>query len=219
MRKGRTREGLPVFIFDLGGVVIKWKSNNPIFDHIARIYGVPLLEMRREFEETLPRLEAGQVEIREFLTKALARFGKRLRKGDSPEELWTLPFARLATLRVGTVELVASMRRKGYRVFLFSNTSMPHARFVRKVGWDRLFDGFLTSCELGSLKPSGDAYGMVLERINASPAGAAFVDDKEENVRGAREFGLRWAIRFTSVAELRRDIAGVEAEVRRDAQT
>lgn len=218
MGKGRTRGKLPVFIFDFGGVVIKWRNNYPIFDYIARRYGVPVPEMRREFEESLPRLEAGQVEIREFLTEALARFGKRLREGDSPEELWTLPFARLAKLRVGTVELVKSMRRKGYLVFLFSNTSMPHARFLRKAGWDRLFDGFLTSCEIGSLKPSGKAYGMALERIKASPADAAFVDDKEENVRGAKEFGMRWAFRFTSVAKLRRDIASVEAEVGREAR-
>ena len=122
---GHTRR--PVFIFDFGGVVIKWKNNNPIFDYIADRYGMPRAEMRRVFELALPRLETGDVSMRDFLEEALGKFGKRLAKGDSPDELWTLPFERLVKFRAGTVELVRSLRKRGYLVYLFSNTSIPHA--------------------------------------------------------------------------------------------
>jgi HAD superfamily hydrolase (TIGR01509 family) len=208
----RRRAGsrLPVFIFDFGGVVIKWKSNNPVFDHVARRYRIPRGKLRRAFELDLPRLESGEVSIREFLNEALHGFGRRLGKGDSPEKIWTAPFAELAKLRVGTVRLVRSLRKRGYRVFLFSNTSAPHVRFLRKVGWDKLFDGFLASCELHSLKPSPAAYGKALHRVGAAPSEVVFVDDKEANVRGAQEFGIRWAFKFTSVARLKMDIASVE---------
>ncbi len=207
MRSGVTsRFRLPVFIFDFGGVVIKWKTNDPIFDYIAQRYRIPHVKMRQAFEAALPRLEAGEGSIREFLEDALALFGERLREGDSPEELWTVPFARYAKLRVGTVRLVASLRRRGYRVFLFSNTSPPHARFLKKVGWDKLFDGFLASCELRCLKPDPEAYGAVLGRIGVAPSETVFIDDKEANVQGAKEFGIRWAFRFTSVARLKRDV-------------
>ncbi len=197
----------PVFIFDFGGVVIKWKSNNPIFDYVADRYGIPRAEMRRAFELALPRLESGDVSMRDFMEEALGRFGKRLRTGDSPDELWTLPFERLVKFRAGTVELVRSLRRRGYRVYLFSNTSPPHARLLRRKGWDKLFDGFLSSCELRSVKPSPAAFGRALAKIGAKPTEVVFIDDKEENVRGAKEFGMRWAFRFTSIARLREDIA------------
>jgi HAD superfamily hydrolase (TIGR01509 family) len=208
----RARPRLPVFIFDFGGVVIKWKSNDPIFDSIAQRYRIPLVELRRAFEVALPRLESGEVSMREFLTDSLARFGKRLRKGDSPEELWTEPFARLAKLRLGTVKVVLSLRKRGYKVFLFSNTSLPHVRFLERVGWDRLFDGFLASCEMRALKPSPEAYAAVLERIKAAPSEVVFIDDKEANVRGAKDFGIRWSFRFTSLARLKRDIESVERD-------
>lgn len=195
-----------VFIFDFGGVVIKWKNNNPIFDSIASRYGIPILEMREYFESSLPTLESGKVTIREFLERALGRFGKRLRRGDSPEALWALPFERSVKLRKGTVRVVGSLRNKGYRVYLFSNTSLPHARFVRRIGWDELFDGFLTSCEIGSMKPDASAYAKVLGSIGASPSQVVFVDDKEANVSGAARFGIRWAFRFTSVSKLKKDI-------------
>jgi hypothetical protein len=53
----------PVFIFDFGGVVIKWNSNNPIFDYIAERYGMPRTEARRAFELALPELETGEAAI------------------------------------------------------------------------------------------------------------------------------------------------------------
>jgi putative hydrolase of the HAD superfamily len=197
----------PVFIFDFGGVVIKWKNNNPIFDYIAERYGIPREEMRRGFELALPRLETGEVSIRDFLEEVLGEFGKHLRKGDSPDGLWTLPFERLVKFRKGTVELVESLRRRGYRVYLFSNTSLPHVRLLRLKGWDKLFDGFLSSCELRSMKPSATAFRKALAEIGATPSDVVFIDDKEENVKGAKDYGVRWAFRFTSVARLRREIA------------
>jgi HAD superfamily hydrolase (TIGR01549 family) len=198
---------VPVFIFDFGGVVIKWKSNDPIFDYIASKYGIPRLEMRREFETLLPKLETGDVEIRELLDEALGKFGRKLREGDSPEVLWTLPFQRLMKARIGVVNVVKSLRQRGYRVYLFSNTSSPHEEFVRREGWDRLFDGFVTSCELRSMKPSPLAFERALRRIGVRPSDVVFIDDREMNVKGAKDFGIRWSFRFTSVERMKRDIA------------
>jgi putative hydrolase of the HAD superfamily len=212
--EGRADE--PVFIFDFGGVVIIWKNNYPIYDYIARRYGIPHLEMRPVFDRELARLETGQISIDEYLEETLGKFGKKLRPGDSPEELWTRPFARLVKLRKGTVEVVESLRKRGFRVILFSNTSLPHVRFLKDRGWDRLFDGFLSSCELGSLKPDAAAFARALEEIQAVPSHVVFIDDKETNVRGAQDFGIRWAFKFTSVRQLKRDIASVLAAIPRE---
>ena len=205
----------PVFVFDFGGVVIKWKNNNPIFDYVADRYGIPHAGMRRAFELALPRLETGDVSMRDCLEEVLGQFGKSLRKGDSPDGLWTLPFERLVKFRKGTVELVQSLRRRGYRVYLFSNTSLPHVKLLRRKGWDRLFDGFLSSCELRSMKPSATAFARALAEIGADPSDVVFIDDKEENVKGAKDFGIRWAFRFTSLARLKRGIAPLTTRSRR----
>jgi HAD superfamily hydrolase (TIGR01509 family) len=209
----RSRRGskVPVFIFDFGGVMIKWRNNYPIYDFIADRYRVRRAELRRVLEAALPALESGDVSTRDFLAGSLAKFDETIRPGDSPDALWTEPFARLAKLRVGSVEVVNSIRRRGYRVFLFSNTSFPHARFLRKVGWDRYFDGFFTSCEIGSCKPSPTAFRLVLEKVHSEPSEVAFIDDKEENVRGAEDFGIRWALKFTSIQRLRKDVARLTA--------
>jgi putative hydrolase of the HAD superfamily len=207
--EGRADE--PVFIFDFGGVVIIWKNNYPIYDYIARRYGIPRLEIRPVFDLELPRLETGQISIGEFMEGALGKFGKKLRPGDSAEELWTRPFARLVKLRKGTVEVVESLRKRGFRAILFSNTSFPHVMFLKDMGWDRFFDGFLSSCELGSIKPDATAFARALEEAHAVPSQVVFIDDKETNIRGALDFGIRWAFKFTSIGQLKRDIASVLA--------
>lgn len=199
---------LPVFVFDFGGVLIKWKNNDPIFDYVAQRYGIPLAPMRRELEAALPRLETGAVPIREFLQEALGKFGKTLRKGDSPDDIWTAPFERLMKPRVGAVEVVKSLRMRGYRACLFSNTSPPHAALLRRTGWTGLVDGFVASCEIGSMKPSREAFSRALADLGARPREVVFIDDREANVRGAKAFGIREAFRFTSVAQMKRDIDG-----------
>jgi len=209
MGRELSRVKLPVFIFDFGGVVIKWKSNDPIFDGIAERYAVPREELRRYFEAQLPELEAGDISMREFLVRALAKFGKQLRRGDSPDWLWTEPFERLVKFRSGTVKVIESLRRRGYKVYLFSNTSLPHVRFLKRMGWDRMVDGFLTSCELGSTKPSPEAFERALGVIGVDRSRVVFIDDKRENVEGAKRFGMGWALWFTSLRRLKEDIAPI----------
>lgn len=214
MRKVTGKSRRPIFVFDFGGVVIKWKSNNPIFDNVADAYGVPREKMRKVLLDDLPRLEAGDVSMRGYLEDALGRFGKTLRKGDSPEELWTEPFERLVKFRDGTLRVVESLRKKGFLVYLFSNTSMPHVEFLRRMKWHELFDGFISSCELRSVKPSKTAFTRALDSIGADPSEVVFIDDREENVAGAKASGISWAFRFTSIGQLKRDIAPLISEKR-----
>ena len=49
--------------------------------------------------------------------------------------------------------------------------------------------------------------------IGADPSDVVFIDDKEENVKGARDSGIRWAFRFTSLEALKRDVAGAISAV------
>lgn len=187
--------------------MIKWKSNNPIFDSVARRYDVPRIAMRKAFESTLMELEAGEVDIRTYLQQVLGSFGKGLREGDSPDELWTGPFEQRVRFMSGTLKVVESLRKKGHPVYLFSNTSAPHADLVRRMKWDKHFDGLLCSCEIGAVKPEAAAFRRALSKARASPSEVVFVDDREINVQGALDFGIGWAFRFTTLPRLRRDLA------------
>lgn len=59
-----------------------------------------------------------------------------------------------------------------------------------KMDWS-LFDRAFTSAAAGTRKPEMDFYRYVLNQINLSGNQVLFIDDKEENVRAARDLGIR----------------------------
>jgi FMN phosphatase YigB (HAD superfamily) len=196
----------PVFVFDLGGVLIKWHNNDQIYRYIARRYHVPFATMERALIGGLPKVESGEVPTEDFVRDGLLKVGRSLRAGDSGEELWLRPFAQSAKVRLGVARLVAALRKQGYPVYALSNISPQHLAFASTRGWTKLFDGFFASCELGCVKPQAEIFEKVLDAIGASPDQVTFIDDNPICIRGAKEFGIRRAIRYQSIPQLKKGV-------------
>ncbi len=74
-------------------------------------------------------------------------------------------------------------------------------------GWTRsLFDRFFASCALRSIKPDREAFRKVLGHIGVEPKDVVFIDNTERNIVAARKAGIKHAIRFHSVSNLKRDV-------------
>jgi putative hydrolase of the HAD superfamily len=59
-----------------------------------------------------------------------------------------------------------------------------------ELGYASMFDGELYSCQLGAAKPSERYFELALEAVGADAASTLFIDDRPENVAGARRVGL-----------------------------
>lgn len=66
-----------------------------------------------------------------------------------------------------------------------------------------LFERVLASHHLGVRKPDPAFYERLCERLDRAPDDVLFVDDREDNVRGAREMGIA-AHRYVDALTLRR---------------
>ena len=75
------------------------------------------------------------------------------------------------------------------------------------------FERVLASCHLGVRKPEPAFYEQLLAELGADPGDVLFVDDREVNVEGAREVGLR-AHRFAGAADLRTRLLAEDVPVR-----
>jgi putative hydrolase of the HAD superfamily len=53
------------------------------------------------------------------------------------------------------------------------------------------FDAIIISCEVGSTKPKPEIYQITLQQLNVAPEEAVFIDDLEENVKGAQALGMQ----------------------------
>jgi HAD superfamily hydrolase (TIGR01509 family) len=84
-------------------------------------------------------------------------------------------------------------------------TASNYPVWVEQVAQDHLegrFERILASCHLGVRKPDVAFYDRLLERLQLSAGQVLFVDDREENVEGARGAGMA-AHRYVDASTLR----------------
>lgn len=90
-----------------------------------------------------------------------------------------------------TRDLIADLKRAGYRLYVLSNMSREFIDFLRRKPVYRNFDGEVVSCEEGCVKPEAEIYRRLLTRYGLDPAETLFTDDRQENLDAAAAFGIR----------------------------
>ena len=98
-----------------------------------------------------------------------------------------------------SMRLVDALKAAGYDVHLGTNQEHYRGRFMREtLGFDEtLFGVAVYSCEIGLAKPDPAYFEKAVAMIGAAPETVLFIDDKQENVDGARTAGLvaeRWEL-------------------------
>ena len=93
-----------------------------------------------------------------------------------------------------------------HRVMIFSNTDAVHWAFNGRASAGRIpaIEAYL-SFEIGMLKPTVEAFGMVAHRAGIGPARSLFFDDVPANVEAARQAGFQAEV-FVDEATLRRSL-------------
>lgn len=87
---------------------------------------------------------------------------------------------------------VKYLKQQGYHLYILSNYSeymLEHTR--SKLSFLKYMDGIIFSCEVKQLKPEPEIYQTLLETYGLIPEESVFIDDREENCRGAQKEGIR----------------------------
>ncbi len=150
-------------------------------------------------------------------------------RGDmSPAEYWSkvaagrdaLNESLLAKLRDWDVEMwsnlnhamvdwLGRLRRAGFKTGVLSNMHADMASFVhRRFGWLGSLDCLILSCEVRLVKPERAIYDRCVDGLALPPSEVLFIDDREVNVKAAKDAGLR-ALQFESIEQLREALAGL----------
>jgi putative hydrolase of the HAD superfamily len=91
-----------------------------------------------------------------------------------------------------SMRLVRRLQEAGYAVHLGSNQERHRADFMaRTLGYDHVFTTSVYSCRVGHAKPEPAYFTAAAALIGAEPHDIVFVDDRLDNVEGARAAGLR----------------------------
>lgn len=110
--------------------------------------------------------------------------------------------ARFDTALLGAIE---GWRKKCKTGLVTNAPSLFFRTLLARIDGERYFDAIVVSSEIGHAKP--EIYLAILEKLGVAPADALMIDDREENVAGARAVGMAGHL-FTSVTELKSLLAG-----------
>ncbi len=101
---------------------------------------------------------------------------------------------------------IEKLRASGYTIGILSNLPQPIADSLRATpGFLEHFDHATLSCELGLYKPQAAIYEHSYRGLGVAPEEVLFIDDKIENVMGAREVGMSAEL-FTVWEEFAREV-------------
>ena len=104
------------------------------------------------------------------------------------------------------VDVLRDLKAASVPLYALSNWSAetyPVAR--RRYDFLDWFDGVLISGDVGVTKPDPRIFDELCDRFGLQPARTVFVDDRLDNVEGARRYGLV-AVQFTSGVTLRESL-------------
>ena len=125
-------------------------------------------------------------------------------------ELWAADFRSWLSINPGTVEVLADLRAGGTRLALLSNAGADFGSYFRYGPLGDFFASCYVSGELNLLKPHAEIYRHVLADLGVDAANAVFIDNRENNVRGARALGITGHV-FTDTGALRAFLVALAA--------
>lgn len=186
-------------IFDLGNVLVRlWPERG-----LARLRRlVPGLDRELAWLQALPEVEAvarGALDGPAFLEALARRLGTRAPL-DELREVWCDTFEPWPEMEALAESVIAS----GTATYLASNTDPLHyAYLAARMPVLARMTGLHLSYEVGAFKPERAFYEGALARFGLVAGQCLFLDDRPENVDGARAVGLEARVFDGDVAAAR----------------
>ncbi|MDD7200971.1 MAG: HAD-IA family hydrolase [Sphaerochaetaceae bacterium] len=178
---------LRMLISDIGDVLLVWQGVMRDFCRAHQIDKQAFSEWyRHDYSE---RLYKGEIVIRDFWDAVERRWHVQT-KGD--------PFSDAFQGRTiaAVKSLYLELKRKGIRLVSASNTYREDWEADWRSGDMGIFDAHYPSHLLGLCKPHVEYFQTILEREHAKAEDCLFIDDRLENIEGARKAGIP-AYRYT----------------------
>jgi putative hydrolase of the HAD superfamily len=195
-------EKINAVIFDWGGVLIEDPAP-ALFKYCANAFGVSVERYIAAFDICINDFQKGTVTESQFWANMANHLNAAAPKVNS---LWSDAFAVAYKPRAEMVTLVSNLRKAGCKTAILSNTEMPVVKIIDKQICDYM-DVTVLSCLEGLAKPGREIYDLTINRLGVSAAKALFIDDKPENVEGAKRAGLQ-TIYFETIEKFKKELSG-----------
>jgi epoxide hydrolase-like predicted phosphatase len=179
---------IKAFLFDYDGVITAGVKDKIPALRLSNNLGISIEKASEWIVSIWDDFSTGRLTEQEVWQKFEDKYGKPISidKRDiwyNWEELLPLP---------EMLELVKTLKNKGYAVGLLSNVVPITAALIRKNGGYDIFDFLVLSCEVGARKPSALMYQAALANLkNIEPEEVVYLDDREPLTIAASKIGIK----------------------------
>jgi FMN phosphatase YigB (HAD superfamily) len=181
-------------IFDFGGVILDIDPQLTINAFIKLGYSEQnKLDGQDFYQQVIHKFEKGIFTPEVFRNKLRDYLHMDL-TDQQIDDAWNALLFDIPKERIEVIEKV----KQNYPIYLLSNSNEIHydlyvrdlqLRFGYKE-FDELFNKSYFSFDLHMAKPDPEIYEFVINQENLNPATTLFIDDREDNLEGARKAGL-----------------------------
>ena len=100
-------------------------------------------------------------------------------------------YYKYITISDEITNLVKSLKEKGYKLYILSNTSKEVVDYFKDYEIFKYFDGFVLSYKINMLKPNDGIYNYLLNKYDLIAEECLFIDDREDNMATANKYGIK----------------------------
>ena len=181
-------------IFDMGNVLMRYDPEVPLREYASSEEARNLIRKELFQGPEWVERDRGTISIEEMYESVAKRIPEQYH-----EELkkcvygWDICMEPLKE----SVKLCEDARKWGYQTYVLSNAAADEFyRYFPKFSPLEAFEGVMISSEVHLIKPDVRIYECLLEKYQLNPEECLFLDDREDNVEGARKAGMQ-AMVFT----------------------
>lgn len=199
--------------WDCGGVLLTNGWDEHARKRVVEHFGLNFDEFEQRHPDANDLWERGKISVHEYLRETVFYVPRTF----SEDEFFSKMRDVSQVLYPAMIAFLRTLRAHGARensTYLLSNESRELMEYrIPTFGLTGLFDAYLVSAYIGLRKPEAAFFRCALDLSQRQPEECVFIDDREENLEGARQLGIQ-GIRMTTpervIAELRR--LGVTAD-------
>ncbi|GMA45893.1 HAD family hydrolase [Tetragenococcus muriaticus] len=175
-------------VFDMGNVLIKYDPAQFIGKFSSEEKHQQMLLEEIFYTDEWEQYDQGTITKEEIINKARKRLPETLHP--SIPIIMDTWFEKMTPIS-GMEEVVKTLKKNGYSVYLLSNVSQDFYSFIEIVPGMAYFDGSFISSDWKCIKPYAKIYQLFFSHFNLEPTECFFIDDLAVNVAAAASQGMQ----------------------------
>lgn len=108
----------------------------------------------------------------------------------------------------GAMDFCRYAKDKGLGIYVLSNADTNFHDYFPRFASEDFFDGVMVSCDVHMIKPERRIYEHFLSTFHLVPEECLFIDDRRENIDGARKLGIQGVVFKGDFEEIKRVLGG-----------